>query len=176
MKITLTSRRMEITQPLREYIDAKIKKLSRFKQNIKEAHVILSVEKYRQIAEIYLSGNDFSISSNEETADMYNSIDRTIEKLERQVKKINKRKISNKRGNKTRSFDNASWPVEEDDEISDKIIKIEAFIPKPMSIEEAVMQIDYFDDKILMFRNSSDDEINVIFRRDDNSIGLLQPE
>ncbi|MBN2384312.1 ribosome-associated translation inhibitor RaiA [bacterium] len=178
MKITITSRRMEITQPLRDYIDSKVKKISKFKRNITEAHVILSVEKYRQIAEISLSGNGFSLSSTEETADMYSSIDGAIEKLERQAKKLKTKKIDHKRSGHSRNPDNPkTWNPEEADENAKRhIVKIDAFIAKPMSIDEAALQLEYREDEILMFRNAQSNEINVVYRRADGSVGLLEPE
>jgi len=170
---------MEITQPLRDYIDNKVNKLSRFKKNIKEAHVILSVEKYRQIAEIYISGNGFTISSTEETPDMYTSIDGAIEKLERQAKKLKTKKIDVKRSGHTprNTTGSTTWDPEAPDKPDKRqVVRINAFIPKPMSIDEAVMQLEYREDEILMFRNAQSDEINVVYRRADGSVGLLEPD
>lgn len=179
MKITLTSRRMEITEPLREYVEAKVSKLSRFKDNIKEAQVILSVEKYRQMAEIYISGNGFSLSSTEETPDMYMSIDGAIEKLERQVKKFNKRRIDSKRGPQQKIQSAAEiWSEgsDADGEQKRRLVKIDAFVAKPMSVDEAIMQLDYRDQEIIMFRNARNDDINVVYLRADGNIGLIEPE
>ncbi|MFC1852783.1 ribosome hibernation-promoting factor, HPF/YfiA family [candidate division CSSED10-310 bacterium] len=176
MKITITSRRMEITQPLRDYIHNKVNKLSRYKDNINEAHVILSVEKYRQNAEIYISGNGFSLSSAEETSDMYTSIDVAIDKLERQAKKLKNKKIDIKRGAYSRN-NVVTWDQEVDEEEkSKKVVRLDAFIPKPMSVEEAIMQLEARGDDILMFRNARNDEINVIYLRPDGDIGLIEPE
>jgi putative sigma-54 modulation protein len=176
MKITITTRRMEITEPLREYINNKVAKLAKFKENIQEAHAILSVEKYRQLAEIYISGNGFSLSSTAETHDMYASVDEAIEKLERQAKKLKKKIIDSKRGGARGSSSETMGEESTEDDLQHSLVKVEAFVSKPMSVEEAVMQLETEEQDIVMFRNAETDFINVVYVRADGTMGLVESE
>lgn len=175
MKITITTRRMEITEPLRDYIQNKVSKLTRFKDNITEAHAILSVEKYRQIAEIYVSGNGFTLSSTAETHDMYSSIDEVIDKLERQTIKLKNRRIDSKRGGGRGAQQRDRSDESSEDDRQRSVVKVDAFVPKPISIDEAVLMLEETGQDVLMFRDAQSDAINAVFLRSDGSIGFIEP-
>ncbi len=87
MQILLTGRNLGITQALRRYAEEKVGRLQKYLERITSAHIILSVEKYRQIAEVTLRVRGLTIRGEESTPDMYSSIDLVVEKLERQLQK-----------------------------------------------------------------------------------------
>jgi putative sigma-54 modulation protein len=90
MQVSITFRHMEATQAIRDHVDSKISHLEKYLLNPTEVHVILSVEKFRHTSEIVLVEQNFKASADETTDDMYKSIDRSIDKLESQVKKHKK--------------------------------------------------------------------------------------
>lgn len=182
MQIIITGRHVEVTNALREYITAKIEKLGKY-LNIVEAHVILSVEKYRHIAEITLHAKRKNIHGQEETGDMYQAIDAVVEKIEKQIKKqkekITSRKVKKPAKNMTEPESQDSTSVEstlvEAQTLAKKVIKTEKFAVKPMSLDEATMQMELSQDNFLVFLNQETNQINVLYRRSDGHYGLVEP-
>ena len=183
MRINLTGRRVEITDSLREHVEKKLEKLSSYGDKIIDVRVVLSVEKYRQFAEVTISGrNNTKFHADELTDDMYASVDKAIDKAERQLK----RRLSKKRSAYRRKEAEASPPAESsDDEASEDEESFEShgqyrvsisneFPPKPMSVEEAVMQLESSDESFHAFVNEETDEVNVVFRRKEGGHGLLR--
>lgn len=175
MQTSVTFKNLDSSDNLRSYVSDKLDRFDKYLYNPAEASVVLSVEKFRHIAEININGDRLNINGKEETEDMYSAIDMVLDKLESQIKK-NKEKIRERRtGAKFRDRANVStetFPWEDDQERQVKIKHIEY---KPMDIDEAVMQMDLVDDNFLVFTNSRTDRINVLYRRKDGHYGLIQP-
>ncbi len=169
MNIIINCRHMDLTQNLRNYAEEKIGKFSKYLANITEATVTLSVEKYRHKAEVHLKINGSLIKAESITGEMYSSIDEVVEKLARQVRK-HKEKIVSHRKNK-----NKSSTVAESAESPPAIIKNKSFDIKPMSVEEAAMQMDLLDKNFFIFINASSGNINVLYKRSDGNFGLIEP-
>lgn len=178
MQITVTGRHFEITDALRQRIENKIHKLDRYLDGITDVHVVLSVEKHRHIAEIILQANGNSIRSVEETHDMYLAVDTVIDKVERQIRRQRKRGT----GRKTRFIAKESEMatdegfVEEAVKEQPRVIRSKRFAIKPMSVDEAAMQMGLSDDDFLAFLNSETDQMNVMYKRRDGNYGLIEPE
>jgi putative sigma-54 modulation protein len=136
---------MDLTRNLKEYAEEKIGRFSKYLNNITEASVTLSVEKFRHKAEVHLKANGSLLQAESITGEMYSSIDDVVEKLARQVKK-HKDKIKNK-----------SYDI------------------KPMSLEEAAMQMDLLGKEFFIFTNASSGNINVLYKRNDGNFGLIEP-
>ena len=137
--------------------------------------MVLSVEKFRHIAEINLTGDRLNINGREETDDMYSAIDIAVAKLEAQIKK-NKEKIKNRRSGgrgKSRGFSTESTTAFEED--GQKEVIVQNIEYKPMDVEEAVMQIDLVDHHFFVFTNARTGRVNVLYRRSDGDFGLIQP-
>jgi putative sigma-54 modulation protein len=169
MNIIITRRHLELTDNLKEYAKGKIKKFKKYLNNITEAAITLSVEKYRHKAEVLLKANGLMIQAESVTGEMYSSIDEVVEKLERQVKKYKEKWISYRKGEeKTPAAlkSEESFPV---------IIKKKSFDIKPMSAEEAAMQMELLDKNFFVFTNASSGSINVLYRRKDGNFGLIKP-
>jgi len=179
MNIIVTGRHLEITPALRSYAEEKVRKVGKYLYNVTDAVITLSVEKYRHKAEVQLKANGVLIQAEEITGEMYSSIDRVMDKIERQVKKF-KEKLTSHKG---RIEEGAIPPSEEtliserDDEIKgqSRIIKRKRFAMKPMSPEEAVMQMELLSKDFFIFQNQSTGDLNVIYRQKDGSIGLIEP-
>ena len=175
MQTSVTFKNLDPSENLKSYVSEKLDRLDRYLDNPAEANVVLTVEKFRHIAEINLSGDRLSINGKDETNDMYSAIDMALDKLEKQIKKT-KEKIKERRsgGNyRTKDISDEDTTVYEDERIGQ--IRIKHIEYKPMDIEEAVMQMDLVNNNFLVFTNARTDQINVIYRRKDGHYGLIQP-
>lgn len=160
---------MDLTKTLKDYTEEKIGKFEKYLGNITEAVVTLSVEKYRHKAEVLMKVDGLLIQAESITGEMYASIDEVVDKLERQIKKY-KEKIVSQRKNK-----NKSVTPEEGVRSVPLIIKKKAFDIKPMGVEEAAMQMDLLDKDFFVFTNASSGDINVLYKRTDGNLGLIEP-
>ena len=175
MQTSVTFKNLDSSDTLKSYVEEKLDRFDRLLDNPAEANVVLSVEKFRHMAEINIIGDRMSINGKEETIDMYSAIDMVLDKLEKQIKK-SKQKIRERRGStKTRNrgiLKGETGMPEEELELRVKVKNIEY---KPMHVEEAVLQLDLLNDNFLVFTNASSDQVNVIYKRKDGHYGLIQP-
>ncbi len=174
MQTSVTFKNIDPSDHLKTFIQEKLSRFDKYLDNPAEANVVLSVEKFRHIAEINLIGDRLNINGKEETEDMYSSIDMVLDKLESQIKK-NKQKIRKRRTaarGKNKQF--ASDTGYRDDDPMKGII-IQTIEYKPMDVDEAIMQMDLVDDHFFVFTNARTDKVNVLYRRKDGDYGLIQP-
>jgi putative sigma-54 modulation protein len=176
MNITVTFRHTEPIESLKSYAEEKVSKMEKYLDSHAEAHVVLTVEKFRHQADVNLSVNGTWIKGFEETGDMYSAIDQVMDKIEKQLKrhmsKIRNRQPENQRIGKTSDKEMEETTALAQDE---PIIEVERMVAKPMDPEEAAMQINLSKQDFLVFRNSKSREINVIYRRKDGNLGLIEP-
>ena len=171
MRIEVTGRQLEVTPALKSFVEEKVSKLKRFIDDIEEVHAILSVEKYRQIAEITVKARHLVLTGKEETSDMYTSISEVVDKLEKQARRSKEKIIDRKR-----KEERTGSPKEEGGEGFPQVVRMERIELKPMTVEEAALQLSFSRDNFLVFRNSESDKINVIYRLKDGNFGLITPE
>jgi ribosome hibernation promoting factor len=178
MQVTVTFRHIEPTDALRQYAEGKLQRLSKYLHRPMDAHVILSVLKKNHRAEIHLSANGTSLFSEEVTSDLYSAIDLALDKVERQVKKLSAKR-------KNHQAEHAPMPglrlqVLSHDRVDERgvpeVIRTRRIPAKPMSVEEAVMQMDLTNNEFFVFRNAQSETLNVIYRRKDGNYGLIEPE
>jgi putative sigma-54 modulation protein len=172
MKIIVTGRHLEVTPALKTYAEKRIQRFDRYLSNISEAVVTISVEKYRHKAEVLLKVEGMLIQAEGITGDVYSSIDEVAEKLERQIKKY-KEKLVSHRKSESKAAAVATEPALAPE--GGKIIKNKRFELRPMSPDEAAMQMDLLDKDFFVFTNDSSGAINVIYRRRDGNFGLIEP-
>lgn len=174
MRITVKGKNIAVTPALRQYVEKKLGKLSRYYENITEATATLSVEKERHIVEVTAPLNGgMLIRGEEETHDMYASIDLVMEKLERQIEKY-KTKIARQIKN-SRLLDLA--PVAEKKTVMEepRLVRTKRFAMKPMSVDEAILQMNLLGHDFFVFCNANTDEVNVVYLRRDGNFGLIEP-
>jgi putative sigma-54 modulation protein len=172
MNIVVNGRNLEITPALKTYAEDKIGKFDRYLSNITEAVVTLSIQKYRHKAEVLLKANGMMIQAEGVTGEIYSSIDEVVEKLQRQVKKLKGKSRSSRKGEGKAK---AAPPSEAPREEAGSVIKRKRFAMKPMTPEEAAMQLELSDMSFFVFNNDQSGEINVIYRRNDGDLGLIEP-
>jgi putative sigma-54 modulation protein len=171
MNIIISGRHLEITPALKTYAEEKVKKFERYLSDISEATVTLGIEKkYRHKAEVLLKANGVLIQAEGVTGEIYSSIDEVVEKLERQVKKYKDKLVSRRKGT-AKSAEEVATPAPE----TGAIIKNKRFELKPMSPDEASMQMELLDKDFFVFINDISEDINVIYKRRDGNFGLIEP-
>lgn len=179
MEVAVTFRHLEATDALRNYACEKVAKIRKYINNPTDASVILSLEKHRHMAEIIINVNRTTINAKEVTEDMYAAIDLAMDKIERQVKKY-KDKIKNHKPDhalqdkRVRYNIVSSESFEKDKQT--KIVRTESIFIKPMSLDEAIMQMDLVKKDFLVFTNAESQKVNVLYRRGDGDYGLIEQE
>jgi putative sigma-54 modulation protein len=176
LRISVTFRHLDPSDALKDYVSQKLSKVKKYFDGPIDANAVLSVEKFRQIAEVTVTSGRFTVNCAEETDDMYQSIDKVIDKVERQVKR-QRQKVTQRKG--TGDPDRINFEVQADIEeagaLEERIVKSENVFAKPMSLEEAVLQMDVNKAaEFLVFTDSSTRNINVLYRRKDGKFGLIE--
>jgi putative sigma-54 modulation protein len=169
MQVVVTFRNIEATEALREHAVAKLQRVQKFMRRPIEAHVVLAVVKHRHVAEVTVMANRMTFNATEETDDLYSAIDLAISKIERQVKKDSGKKQSRKYGVTTpeaRPEAPARRP---------KITR-ERVVVKPMSVQEAVLELDTRQAEFLLFQNADSEALNVLYRRKVGGYIVIEPE
>ncbi|TYQ15053.1 UNVERIFIED_CONTAM: putative sigma-54 modulation protein [Acetivibrio alkalicellulosi] len=177
MKFIVSGKNIDVTQALKERAIKKVGKLDKFFHKDAEAHITMSVEKNRQIVEVTIPFNGGVLRAEEENHDMYASIDKVVDTLERQMRR-NKTKIEKKFHEGALRFENFKFGDEEDvdEEHELGIVRTKRFAIKPMTVEEAILQMNLLGHQFFMFSNADTQESNVVYRRKDGNYGLIEPE
>lgn len=177
MHISFTFKNFEPSEHLRKYARRRMEKLGRFfgKNPALDTQVLMTVDKFRQKVEVQVSGEGVNIGASETSEDMYTSIDLVLDKLEAQVKKhVSRSKEVHRKARNNADIGVFTYDVAEDeDDLS--ITGRDHFSPKPMSPEEAALQLEAKDFSFLVFLNAENERINVIYRRKDNNYGMIDP-
>ena len=173
MKIKIAGRHTDASPALRSYVIEKTEALERFFDRIVSVDVVLSVEKERKIADFHAHlTNRKVISAREESGDMYASIDKAIDRLKRQLVKFKDHLHDVRERGATTSAEATTGDVEADGR---QIVRTEAYFKKPMSSEEAALQLDAIEKDFLVFVNSETDQVAIIYHRHDGNYGLIEP-
>jgi len=182
LQISVTFRHIDSTPALQEYATEKISKIaSKYLPKPGSAHVVLSVVKQRHTAEISLHASHFDITAHETTDDLYSALDLTLSKIERQLRK-HKDRINHRKGRMPTGGDPTMIPVDVfsnenfDEEGTPLVIENDNIPAKPLSIEDAILQLELSHAEFLVFRNALKNEsISVVYKRRDGSYGLITP-
>ncbi len=179
MQITTTFRHMESSEALKTYAQEKLEKVQKYIDEPIVVQVFLTVEKIRHIAEITITAKGITIKASEETNDMYAALDAVVDKIERQLRRYKERIKEHKPGNEIdeRRVKKSILTAESIEQRQEPVIvRSKTFSIKPMSVDEAVMQMDLLHKEFLVFTDSTTEEINVIYRRKDGNYGLIEPQ
>jgi putative sigma-54 modulation protein len=177
MQVNITFRHLEPTEALKSHAKEKVEHVQRYIDRPSGAHVVLYVENLQHHADITMKAGSFLVRGQAKSPDMYASIDQAAEKIERQLKK-HKERLKN---HKAPAPANGWKPVEVRHDVlsgeahpSDRVVKSTRFQTKPMSLDEAILQLDLLESKFFVFQNATDHAINVVYRRDDGKLGLIE--
>jgi len=179
MEITVTGRHVDVTPAIRDYATKKLEHIGIDFPRIMSAHFILEVEKFRHMAELVLQcGNHITIEAREISEDLYASIDLVVDKVARRMRKY-KTRLQNHRPRDYEPIHLDEQVLTHDlheDEGKHHIVRTERFAIKPMSVDEAVLQMELLENhQFLVFLNAETDKVNVLYRRKSGDFGLIQP-
>lgn len=178
MRIIVSAKNMEMTNALKNVVEKKLSKLEKYFDPNIEAQATLSVEKNRQTIEVTIPFNGIILRGEEVNDDMYASIDLVIDKIERQIRK-QKTKLAKRTHTDSLRFQSITSFSEDgndDEDKESKVVKTKRFAFKPMSTEEAVLQMEMLGHNFFVYENADSEEVNVVYRRKDGNYGLIEPE
>ena len=173
MKFNIRGKKLEVTPSLKSYIEDKIGRLDKYFENPDniEATVLIKVSGINQVVEVTINTHGLILRGEESNKDLYASIDFVTDKIERQIRK-NKTKIHKKISKDTiRDFKVIESEVTEDkkDVVKRKIVEM-----KPMSEEEASLQMDLLDHDFFAYKDADTGSINIVYKRKDGNYGVLE--
>jgi len=175
MKIKYVGRFMDVTDSLQDYADKKLAKLEWFFGDNADAQIKFTQEKGgRNIAEITINDKNMIFRAEESTSDMYASIDKAVDKLSRQIRRH--RTKLDKRLHAPAPEVVEEPAVQEAEEEERKVVRVKHFSVKPMSVEDAIMQMEMLGHSFYLFENSDSGRMCVLYIRQDGDYGLLEPE
>lgn len=177
MNISFTFKNFEPSDHLKGYAQKRFEKVSKFVSDSEaDLQVNLLVDKFRHKADVILNADGVHISAYEESEDMYSTIDMVLDKLEAQLRKMRekmKHRSRQARGNKVQmnflSYEDAVG------ESAPTIVGTDSYEPKPMSVDEAALQLNTLDNDFLVFLNAETEGVNVIYKRKNGDYGLIDP-
>ena len=181
MEVVVRGRDIDLTAALKNHVTRKVRKLDRFLSGAGQAQVRLAVERGRHIAEVTIPVGGFILRGEVRGDDMYASIDQAVQKLERQAKRLNERlhrhtggAESAAAGDGVQLQDHALGSDVHAEEGT--LVRMKTFPRKPMSTDEAILQMNLVSHDFFAFTNAETNVINVVYRRADGNYGLLEPE
>jgi putative sigma-54 modulation protein len=180
MRLQVKGRNLEVSESIRTYAEEKLGKLDRLVNDPTRVELELAVEKNPSIAANHVAEATVwtkgpVLRARESSADMKASIDQLVDKLERQVKRY-RQKRRNAPRRQARIDGGVQTPSATTSEGEPMIVKTKQFAIKPMSPEEAVLQLELVGHDFFVFRNSESEEVNVVYRRRDGGYGLIEPQ
>ncbi|MBO5008862.1 MAG: ribosome-associated translation inhibitor RaiA [Clostridia bacterium] len=173
MKLKITGRKIDVTEGLREYTTGKLSKLDKFFGEEATADVTLSVQKDNHIIEVTIHHKGMIYRAEVSEPDMYASIDRVEDVLERQIRK---QKTRLEKQLKSGAFAPSTDFGDVEEEAEFKVVKTKTYSAKPMSVEEAILQMNLLGHAFYIFSNAENMDKNVVYKRKDGNYGLIELE
>lgn len=180
MKFIISGKNIDVTEALKEKVQEKVSRLEKFFQEDTKVTATMSVQKNDQTIEVLIPHHKTIYKAVETHPDMYTSIDKVVDMLERQIIKDKTKNAKRIHELKTKSsvaiLHEDTHEVDSVNNVEDRqVIRVNKFAKKPMSIDEAVMQLDRIHEDFFMFRNASTGDVNVLYKRNDGHYGLIEP-
>ncbi|MBC7545700.1 MAG: ribosome-associated translation inhibitor RaiA [Candidatus Sericytochromatia bacterium] len=184
MNLVIKGKNVDVTAALRDYVEKKLGTLDKYSHHIQECNVELSVHRNPritdpQIVEVTIYAAGAVIRAEEAAADMYSAIDLVSDKIARQLKRYEQKKMHNHSGRLKTSIALASTGTgmsEEEEAIARQFVKNKRLTVKPMNVEDAASQMELLGHNFYAFRNNETEEINIVYQRRDGDYGIIEPE
>ena len=173
MKFTIHGKKLKVTEALKSYIEEKIGRLDKYFQNPENisANVLMRLSGNNQVVEVTINTHGLILRGEEANKDLYASIDLVTDKIERQIRK-NKTKIHKKISKETiRDFSEFESTEKEENKI---VVKRKTIDMKPMSEEEAILQMDLIDHDFFVYKDEDTNNVKVIYKRKDGDYGVIE--
>ena len=177
MKLNIRGDKIKITESMRNYLEEKLERLNKYLENgdAVTCNVIVKVNGRNQTVEITIPLKSYILRSEETQEDFYAAVDKTIDKLERQIRK-NKTKLMAKQSKPNYEFNFVAEEFKEEKEDTHKIVKRKAIEVKPMNEEEAILQMELLGHEFYMFKDADTGKPAVIYKRKDENYGIIESE
>lgn len=173
MQTDITFKNIDSSDALRDYAIKRLSKIDKYIDRTAEAHVVLSVEKRRHKADVTLNADGAVINAVEITEDLYAAIDTVMDKLERQIKK-HKEKLQGKKTQPKAVV--AAGPATAGRKARPRLVFERDYTVKPMSVDEALLQMDTIAQDFIIFQNTESQQLNLIYKRQDGELALVEPQ
>jgi len=173
MKFNIHGKKLDVTDSIKNYIEEKIGRLDKYFENPEDitATILIKLRRNDQVVEATINANKFILRGEESHKDLYAAIDKVSDKIERQIRK-NKTRM-NKKVSKDLTMDFV-LNFEEPEENDNVIVKRKVIEDKPMSEEEAILQMELLGHEFFAFRNMETKDVNVLYKRKDGDYGILE--
>ena len=177
MNISFTFKNFEPSDHLKGYAQKRFEKVSKFVSDSEaDLQVNLLVDKFRHKADVILNADNIHLSAYEDSEDMYSTIDMVLDKVEAQLRRMReKMKGRNRQGRGSKAQMSLITYEDLSGEKRPTIVGTDSYEPKPMSVDEAAMQLESMDNEFLVFLNAETDGVNVIYKRKNGDYGLIDP-
>ncbi|MBA7608375.1 Ribosome hibernation promotion factor [subsurface metagenome] len=178
MELQITGKNIELSPAVRHYIERKLGKLSRHLPNITESKVEISEEKTKSpqqhfVVQVTVDSNGTLLRSQERGADLFTAIDKVAAVINRQVEHYKGKRHDKRKGS---SFARGEFSEEAEEQPLRKVVKVKQFTVKPMSVAEAIDQMELLGHDFFLFFNADSKGLNLLYRRKDGNYGLIEPE
>jgi putative sigma-54 modulation protein len=179
MKLTTTARHFEATPELVTFTENKVRKLKRFWDQILNVDAIMSVEKFRNVAEIKVHVNGHDFSAKEESDDMYASIEKSVKNLEKQMKKFKGKAILNAHGHrkgvyKSETIEKVIGSASIGSTKGLEVIEEVAHGIRETTVEAAIVLMEDEEHNFMLFNNTESGKLSIVYRRADGNYGLIE--
>ena len=177
MEIIIHGDKIKVTKAMRDYIEEKLDKLNKYLENSDtvRANVIVKVKGHEQTVEITIPLKSFILRSEETKEDFYAAVDKATDVLERQIRK-NRTKLQSKKEKQNIDFNFANIEAIEEEKEEHKIVKRKLIEVKPMTEEEAILQMELLGHDFFVFKNANTDKFNIIYKRKEGNYGIIETE
>ena len=181
MDIRFSGKNVAVTEAIQAHAREKLSRLERYAPRLVETHVILKKEKYLYEAEMTLLAKNLKAYGEGRSKDnIYTAMDQAYARIEKQLKKFREKLKDHHKGREEKSppsrIKKAPKPVEESEGPVPLVVRSQSFAVKPMSIEEASLQLELSQKPFLVFSNASTKQVNVLYKREDGNHGLIEPK
>jgi putative sigma-54 modulation protein len=175
MAVKIRGKNISVTPALKDYVEKKVVNITKQFKTVGDITAVMRVEKDSHIVEITVPASGIVIRAQEDTNDMYASIDKCVDKIARQIHKY-KTRLMRRKYNNFRDEYNAAPAKEEPDDGEFKVVRNKHYVMRPMGVQEAIMQMNLLSHDFFLFFNEETNSVAVVYKRKNGDYGLIAPE
>ena len=176
IKYSIRGENLEVTEAIHDYVVSKLEKIEKYFQAEQELDARVNLKVYREKTakvEVTIPLGSITLRAEDVSQDMYGSIDLVVDKIERQIRK-NKTKIEKKNRSKSATSKIFTDALVEENVALEKVVRTKTIDIEPMELDEAILQMELLGHDFFIYKDVEDNTTNVIYRREDGDVGLLE--
>ncbi len=179
MELQFNFKNFEPSDHLKNYAQNRFSKLEKYIRRKDSAflQINMEVDRYRQKIEVILTADDLHLSAQEESEDMYSSIDKVLDKMDAQLRKIKDKEKDRRKGklNRSQSMKKISSLEDSSPSGAPNIVISERYISKPITVEDAAVELQRNEYNFVVFFNAETNRVNVLYKKKNGDLGLIDP-